>query len=148
MSLLEIEWTPDRRKLRIFGLVGLPLLSILGAWLFFTNPLSALGVGVGVAKAIGCFLWGLAALCGSLAIARPGWLLPLYRILQLLGIPFGLVISILVMALIYYGIVTPLGFGLRVLGHDALAGRFRQEAESYWVPRKKAMDPQNYRRQF
>jgi hypothetical protein len=45
-------------------------------------------------------------------------------------------VSPLVLGLVYFSTVTPIGLVLRVLGKDPLRLRFDREAESYWIERR------------
>jgi hypothetical protein len=53
-----------------------------------------------------------------------------------------------VLAMVYYGIFTPIGLGLRLMGRDPLRRRFDPQARSYWVDRRAPADVKRYFRQF
>jgi len=68
----------------------------------------------------------------------------LYIGLSLATYPIGFVFSALVLVLIYYAILTPLGLILRVCGHDPLQ---RRPAASYWHKRPGPRAAASYFRQ-
>jgi hypothetical protein len=93
-------------------------------------------------------LWALAALSGILAAAAPEALRPLYIVLSVVGAPIGWLVSHVVLAVVYYGILTPIGLALRLCGRDPLRRKFDPQAPSYWVDRPPARNVKSYFRQF
>ncbi len=49
-----------------------------------------------------------------------------------LGVALHAILSPLLMALLFYGAVTPVGYIMRILGHDLLSLR-RSDQPSYWI---------------
>lgn len=95
--------------------------------------------------------WALAAAAGFLlfALLRPGWLAPLHRVWFRLGLLLQRLVQPVVLAAIYFGVVTPIGLLMRAFGKDPLALRFDPEAPSYWIHRDPpGPDPESLRRQF
>jgi hypothetical protein len=82
--------------------------------------------------------WAVAAAAGFLliALARPRWLHPLNRAWMAFGSVANAVVSSVLMALIFYGVVTPLAWVLRRTGRDLLRLRFEPAAASYWLERR------------
>ena len=70
----------------------------------------------------------------------------LFKALTMLTRPIGEVVSRLLLAVIYFGVFTPLAFVLRLTGHDALARRHR-ETETYWSEKRQGQDAESYFRQ-
>jgi hypothetical protein len=59
------------------------------------------------------------------------------------------VVSHVVLAIVYYLVVTPIGLVMRLVGYDAMKRRFDGEATTYWVHRPdNAADAKSYFRQF
>ncbi len=138
MGLIEIRWNADRRFLRQFGLGLLAFLTLFGVlhgfragdftgalWLWGTG---AVLVGVG-------FFW-----TPLLRWIYIGWMLALY--------PVAWLVSLAVLALVFYGVMTPVGLVLRLCGYDPLSRRFEPDAPTYWVRRAREEDPQRYLRQY
>ena len=135
--MIEINWKPDRRQLRVFGLVMLALFLAAGgllAWRFGTTVFYVCG-------AIG------------LVFALSGLLVPpLARVLYVLWMGIGFCIGSVVMpiliALIYYGVLTPIGLALRARGRDSMQRRRREPGASYWLDIRHRTEPRSYERQF
>ena len=70
------------------------------------------------------------------------------RSLTAVSLPIGFVVSHIVMAVMFYVILTPVGLVFRLIGRDPLQRRFDRQAASYWVPRERVTDPRRYYRQF
>jgi hypothetical protein len=117
-------WDPSNRVLRQFVALGMALLAGL-AW-------GQLRRGNGL-LASACL--AVAVLAGPAALARPRLARPLFVGWMILASPVGWAVSRLALALLYYGVVTPLGLLLRLAGRDALGRRYEPGLASYWVAR-------------
>ena len=53
----------------------------------------------------------------------------------------GRIIAPLVMAIVYFIILTPLSFLIRIFGKDLLNLKFSNRISSYWIKRKKDLGP-------
>ena len=54
-----------------------------------------------------------------------------------LGEIFGLIIAPIIMALVYFIILTPISLIVRMLGKDLLGLKFLKNQDTYWTKRKK-----------
>ena len=147
MALIEVNWRPGHDELRKFGCICFVVFGGLGMWLFFRESVLGVTLDAGLARKIAIGLWVLAA--GSLVLSQisPRALRPLFVILTALSFPIGFVISHVLMALLYYGVLTPVAIFFRLIGRDVLHRRFDREALSYWEPRRQTT-PDRYFRQF
>lgn len=64
------------------------------------------------------------------------FLTPINKIWIKLGIFLGKIISPIVMAIIYFFVITPIGITMRLLGKDLLKVKFKNNS-SYWINRQK-----------
>ena len=148
MALVEITWHPDRHRLRQFGAAAAAVLTALGALALWRERLLEVDLGPSAAEKVAVALWLLAATCAVLAAAVPMVLRPAYVGLSLVAAPVGVVVSCVVLAVIYFGVMMPIGLVLRLTGRDPLGRRFDPQAASYWVRRKGTTDVRRYFRQF
>jgi hypothetical protein len=81
--------------------------------------------------------WALPIALGFAAIAfgRPAALAPLNRIWQRLGHLLSKIVSPLVLALLFYTTILPIGLLMRGIGRDPLRTRPDRTRDSYWIPR-------------
>ena len=56
-----------------------------------------------------------------------------------LGEILGIIIAPIIMALIYFVILTPVSLIVRIFGKDLLNLKFFREKETYWIKRKKTL---------
>lgn len=80
------------------------------------------------------------ALAGALpfavcALFAPGLLAPFNRAWSRLGTLLHKLTNPLVLGLIYFAVITPLGLLLRMRGKDLLRLRLDRTTASYWIPR-------------
>ena len=54
-----------------------------------------------------------------------------------LGEILGIIIAPIVMALVYFVVLTPISIIVRIFGKDLLGLKFLKEKETYWIKRKK-----------
>lgn len=138
VALIRVNTDPSRRQLKQFGFVwmGFVLLFAAVAWWRFDSPVAARWIAVAavVVPVVG-WLW-------------PAFMKAVYVGLSYAAFPIGFVVSHVVMALVYYLVVTPIGLVMRVLGHDPMHRRFDPEASTYWIERHPVHDPKRYYRQF
>ena len=82
--------------------------------------------------------WWLAAaaIFALLAYLRPGVLAPLNRLWTKLGLLLFTVISPIVLGIVFYVCIAPIGWIMRLMGKDPLRLRFEPDAETYWIARQ------------
>jgi len=124
-----------RRDLRVFGF-GLAALLLLLAGLAWRKG-----------RAAAPYELGLAMVCAFLAGLRPQALACVRRPWMKTAGCIGKFNTSLVMALVYYLVITPYGLLLRLLGKDLLDEQLR-DRDSYWHPRQNQPGPQSYQDQF
>ncbi|MHC5009470.1 MAG: SxtJ family membrane protein [Planctomycetota bacterium] len=136
--MIEINRNPSRRELLVFGLLLGVFLALVGwiAWWRFEAHETA------------TVLWCLAVALPLLHFLVPAVRRPLYLGWMYAAFPIGWFLSHLLLALIYYVILTPIGLFMRLLGRDPMRRRFDRETDSYWVRRSGPSEPARYFRQF
>ncbi|MEM9315274.1 MAG: SxtJ family membrane protein, partial [Pseudomonadota bacterium] len=83
------------------------------------------------------------------ALVLPRALAPLNRGWHAFGLFLGRIVAPLIMGLIFFAVVTPIGLARRALGKRSLDDRFDAEAASYWVDREPpGPEPEQLPRQF
>jgi hypothetical protein len=78
---------------------------------------------------------GVASIFLVIAVLRPHLLKPLNALWSKLGALLGAIVSPVIMALVFFLIVTPTGFLMRWTGKDTLRLRRIPEGRSYWIVR-------------
>lgn len=148
MAIIEVNWNPPAKQLRSFGWICLVAFGALGTWLHYQRTLFGFELPPDTAGMIARTLWGIATASALLAVVAPSALRPLHVLLTAISLPIGLVISHVLMALLYYGMFTPLALIFRVMGRDVLQRRFDPGASTYWSRREPVTDRKRYYRQF
>ena len=82
--------------------------------------------------------WGVVASASFvlLALAAPGVLGPLNKAWTRLGLLLHRITSPIVLGIMFFVVVTPTGFLMRLLGKDVLRLRMEPDAPSYWIERQ------------
>jgi carbamoyltransferase len=134
----EVAAPPSDRQLREFAAVAAVLLAVTAIWQLLTRGNLALAGGCAA----------IAVLAGLIGLARPRWLAPIFTSWMVLTFPLAWLVSTLVLAIIFYGLLTPLGLLFRLLGRDALDRTLPNDQDSYWRKKPAAENPERYLRQF
>lgn len=152
MALVEVNWKPTNRQLRLFGLAGTALYYLLaGTWTVRMTVHVAdgkLGGASGSQMNLMYAVWTAIGIWTLLAIFRPKYLLPVYIVITAVSLPIGIVVSFVILAVLYFGVFTPISLVFRLVGRDALDRRFDASAKTYWTPRRTVDDVRRYYRQF
>ena len=143
----NINLEPDRRKLRQFGFIALAFFFLLGGLTCWRKGLFGVDFGEATWPSVLVF-WGIGALSGVFSLVAPGANRLLYVGLAVITYPIGYVISHVVMALLFYGVITPVGLIMRLAGRDPLNRNFDRKTESYWEPHHQREDKGSYFKQF
>ena len=70
-------------------------------------------------------------------------LTPLNRLWIKFGELLGKIIAPIVMAAVYFLVLTPVSFLTKILGKDLLKLKFSNKTNSYWIKREKDLGPMN-----
>ncbi len=148
MSLIKINWTPDRKQLRTFGAVGTLVFGALALRVYLKGVALGFTFAPETAQTVTWVLAGLAAFCAVAALAFPAALRPLYIVLSVVSFPIGLVFSQVVLAAIFYLVFTPAGLIGRLAGWNPMKKGFARDAKSYWNRRTQQAQTRRYFRQY
>ena len=109
--MIAIQWNPSTKQLRQFAGIWFPAFCGLVGWSIGhkTGHWSEVEIG-----------WVLAGVVSVGGLVLPALIRPIFVGLILLTFPIGWVVSHLLLGLIFYGVVTPIGLILRISGHDPL----------------------------
>jgi hypothetical protein len=114
----------DNRQLRSFGLIvatGFAVIALFPALVRGQSPR----------------IWALAlslVLSGT-ALAFPPALKPFHRVWMTIGDALGWVNSRIILGLVYYVLIVPIGAIHRLTGNDAMRRKFEPAADTYKIPR-------------
>ena len=117
---------------RGFGVVFTIVFLIIGAWPLLSGPED--GQSITWRDANG---WAvvLAALLLIVTIVRPSLLAGAKRVWMKFAALLQKIVNPLVMAILFFGIVTPFGLVMRLLGKDPMQRQLEPEAATYWSDR-------------
>jgi len=127
----------DKKKLREFGLtIGIVIL-VLGGFAMWRGKTTA------------PYLLTAGAAFIVLGLTIPAILKPLQKMWMGLGIVLGFFVSRVILSILFYGVMTPIGFIMKMLGKDLLDERIDKTKASYWHERDIAVKPkESYENQY
>ena len=111
---------------RSFGLLLFFILMLIGLWPLIKNDYPNF------------YLISLSLIFLFLGIKNSNILTPLNRVWLKFGEILGKIIAPIVMALIYFAILTPISLVIRVTGKDLIGLKFSKKS-TYWIKKKKQL---------
>jgi len=135
--MIAIQWNPDRKQLRQFAGIWFPAFCALVGWSIVRKTGYWHEVEVG---------WAIAGIISIAGLVFPPLIRPIFVGLILLTYPIGWGVSHVLLGVIFYGIVTPIGIILRITGHDPLQLK-APLGSSLWKSPTGKIGPASYLRQ-
>ena len=112
---------------RSFGLLFFIIFLILGLW-----PLKS-------GENLNFYFIAISLIFLILGLIKSKLLSPFNKFWIKLGVILGNIIAPIVMALVYFVILTPVSLIVRLFGKDLLALKFLKKRKTYWITRKKTL---------
>jgi hypothetical protein len=139
MQWSDIPRNPPPRTLRQFAGLWLAFLALAACWQFWVADRTILAIVLGA----------LALTVGPIGLAFPQLLRPVFVGWMFAVFPLSWALSLVLLAAIYYLLLTPLGLVFRLLGRDRLALKpAAAAANTYWKVKPMPSDPGSYYRQY
>lgn len=119
-----MDHAATRRELRQFGLLVGAVFAVIGLWplVFRGEPLRLWATGVG----------GLLIICGGVL---PSILAPIHKGWMWVGHILGWINTRILLGIVFYALVTPIGFMFRLMGKDTMRQAFSESSTTYRVVR-------------
>ena len=110
---------------RSFGLLFFIVFLVIGLW-----PLTK-GEGIHI------YLILISTIFLALGLINQKILSPLNKTWIKFGEVLGIVIAPIIMAIVYFVVLTPISLIVRIFGKDLLGLKFFKKQDTYWIKRKK-----------
>jgi len=137
MTWSDIPFRPALGTLRQFAAGCLVIFPALGAYQYFKLGHHTFGL----------ILVALGLMLGPLGLIKPGAIRWFFLIWMVLAFPIGWLMSQLMLAALFYLVLTPAAMVLRLRGRDLLA-RKKPDTVSFWRPKHTPEDVRRYFRQY
>lgn len=119
----------DNREIRKFGVIALLFFGVLSGLGFLTN------------KPIPTYLFGFLSTLGLGFILIPSLLRPVYTAWLKIAHFIGRIVTVLMLTLAYYLVITPSALIKRLFGGRPLPVKPDKNVTSYWVARDEPVQP-------
>jgi len=136
MSLLRVNPRPAPRQLLLFAAAWAVITGTIGVFQWLKEH-----------EQFAYVCWTAAAVVPLVGAVWRDGLRRFYLGLTYAVFPLGWLVSTAVLLGLYYGVLTPIGFVLRVRRHDPLQQNLAARADSYWRPRPTRRPAASYFRQ-
>ena len=128
---------PNDRMLRQFAVLWIIFFGAIALAQEFHHHRHVLALVLGI----------LAATVGPPGILWPRAIKPVFIAWMVLAFPIGWTISHIILGILFYGMLSPIGLLFRIIGRDALALKPQQSAATYWHLKPQGKDKSQYLRQ-
>ncbi|MCO6472098.1 MAG: hypothetical protein J5I57_00010 [Melioribacteraceae bacterium] len=115
----------DKKELRKFGITVGSVILIISLLLFYWE------------KSFWLWMFIAADLLIFAGLLLPGILLPLQKAWMTLAVLLGFVMTRVILSILYYIIITPIGFITKIIGKDFLSLKIDKKAKTCWNYRTK-----------
>ena len=121
---MSMDQPAGTKELRSFGLLVGGVFSVIGAWplLMRGEPFRLWAIGLG----------GVLILLG---VVMPSVLAPLHKAWMWIGHILGWINTRILLTIVFFGLVTPMGILFRLMGKDTMKQAFTQNSPTYRVLR-------------
>lgn len=140
--MIKLDLNPPPAQLKQFAfiaVIGLPLITIV--------VLKFMGSGWGDGLTHPATLWTLAGGALQFVIFLAGLKIVtrvIYVVLMVVAVPIGFVLSHVLLAAIFYLVMTPIGLVFKLIGRDAMGRKLDPKLQSYWHVRQGVRPPASY----
>ena len=136
--MVDINWNPSKRDLKIFALLLIVFFSLVASMLYgkYDSPTAA-AIVFAAAVVIGTTAFFVPPLSRAIYV---GWMVALF--------PIGWVVSHVFLGIAFYLVFTAFGLLMRICRYDPMRRRFERDAKSYWLPRDEQTKTEQYFRQY
>lgn len=146
-KLVEINFNPDTKTLRQFGVIAFVGFGILAALAYYEKLVFSFGLGEARMTVVTIFAaLGSIALLFSLVAPKANRIL--YVGLTLLAFPIGFVLSYVIMGTLYFLIIGPIAVFFRLFGRDPMRRDYSPTAPTYWQAAEPPRDKESYFHQY
>jgi len=139
MALIGVNRNPTKRQLLVFADVLFPCFCALVGYLALLWPGS---------WPLSISIWVLGGLVAGSALVAPRFACLVYLAWMYAALPLRCIVSYLLMFIVFFFLMVPIGLVMRMLGRDPLMRKFDSEAGTYWTPQDMRERREQYFRQF
>ncbi len=137
MKFSDLPWRPTTAMLRNFSGLSLVFVGSAAAWQYWVKDRPSLAIALAL----------LALTIGSVGLVKPHAVQPVFVVWLALAFPVGWTVSQVALAMLLYGMFTPLAVVFRLMRRDVLWLK-RPKRDSYWTPKPAPRDAASYLRPF
>lgn len=138
MTFADLPRNPSAKTLRQFAAAWLVFFLAFAAHQYFGKDHHRTGIVLGA----------LAVVIGGLGLIKPAAVRWIFVGWMVLAFPIGWLISLMMLVLMFYLLVTPVALFFRLRGRDLLARKPAPNRPSFWVPKQTPADLRSYFRQY
>lgn len=118
----------SRREVRITWIGFAVIFTVIGSILLYRE------------RSVFAYVYGAAGFFAFFAAVAPMALLPLYRVWVKFAMILAWVNTRLLLGIVFYLVITPIGLCMRLFGYDPLDRKIDKEASTYWKEKEKIED--------
>jgi hypothetical protein len=146
-KLVEINFNPDTKTLRQFGVIALVGFGVLAVLAYYEKLMFSFGLGDSRVPVAMTFA-ALGSIAALFSLVAPRANRVLYVGLTLLAFPIGFVLSYVIMGTLFFLIIGPIAVLFRLSGRDSMHRGYDRSSSSYWQEAHPPRDKESYFHQY
>jgi hypothetical protein len=146
-KLVEINFNPDTKTLRQFGVIAFVGFGVLAALAYYERLVFSFGLGEARTTVV-TILAALGSVALLFSLVAPKANRVLYVGLTLVAFPIGFVLSYVIMGTLFFLIIGPIAVLFRLLGRDSMHRAYDPSTPTYWHTAKPPRDKESYFHQY
>lgn len=143
MAFVQLNWKPNARELRSFGVIFMGGFVLIGLVKYFW-PFEWL---ISRNQTFGLWMIGIGVIVGAIGLTGTRLALPFYWVWLGIAYVMGNIMSRVIMGAIYFLLFTPMRLLSTLVGRDKLQLR-KPKRDSYWHDISLPKEIEKYERQF
>lgn len=139
MAILDINWSPTKRELRIFAMLQIVFCALV-AFVIVRRHTQTLEIPLTIVS--------ISAAIGIAGTIFTPLIRLVYRTWMAAVFPIAWVVSHAMMRVIFYLIISPMAVVMRWFRYDPMTRRFDRSAATYWIRRRRTTETSRYLKQY
>ena len=144
-SLIKLDLNPPVRTLRQFGWIAF---FVFGALAFTSGSSSGAVEPSQLQATLRWALLGIAVLSGFFSLVAPRVNRLLFVALSVVTYPIGIMVSHVLLACLFYGVIVPVAMLAKLAGRDVLRRAATASTPTYWIDARPPRPSSDYFKQF
>lgn len=137
---LNNEIDKSHKKIRDFGILFALIALVISLLIYWKNSW--------VISDIMLIFIGISVVLTGISVSLTSLLRPFYILWMMLALVLGVIMTKVIVSIVFYGVMTPIGLFRRLKNKDVLNEAFNSDLKSYWIDVNKGDNPERFKKLY